>query len=79
MRFNIPKNELNRLSVLGQPLRVPTSSHSIEAERLKILGVKWFAGDYEIFDYAYYDCLKRNGYTPSLSNMMSLHNDIIQL
>lgn len=77
MTFNIPQNELERLPVWGQPLKVPTSSHSIEAERLKILGVNWHAGDYDIFDYSYYDCLKRNGYTANLSNMMSLHNEII--
>ena len=77
MRFNIPQQELVRLQVANQPLKVPSYSNSVEVERLKVIGVNWSHGDYDIFDYAYYDCLKRNGYSANLSNMIALHNEIL--
>lgn len=77
MDFNIPQNELVRLQIANQPLKVPYASNSPESQRLKMIGINWSAGDYDIFDYAYYDCLKRNGYSPNLSNMIALHNQIL--
>ena len=73
---NISKRELLQLPVTSHRLRVPDGNET--AKELKVLGVKWFAGDYTIEDYAYYDCLKRNGYMANLSNMIQLHNHILE-
>ena len=77
MEFDdISKRELMQLPIASHRLRAPSSSEM--AQELKVLGVNWYAGDYTIEDYAYYDCLKRNGYTANLSNMIRLHNYILE-
>lgn len=58
------------------PLKLPSDYWS--AKSLRILGVEWSLGRYEIFDWSYYDCLKRYGYRPNLANMISLHNEILE-
>ena len=72
---NIPIQALACLSVGNSPLKVPSSTS--EARSLKVFGVSWSAGDYKIIDWSYYDCLKRHGYSPSLLNMIALHNEIL--
>lgn len=73
---NIPKRELMQLPIAPHRLRAPSSSEM--AQELKVLGVNWYVGDYTIEDYVYYDCLKRNGYMANLSNMIGLHNYILE-
>lgn len=72
---NIPRQALECLSVGDSRLKVPSST--LRADPLRIIGVNWSAGDYEIFDWSYYDCLKKHGYSPSLANMISLHNELL--
>ena len=72
---NIPNQALQRLPVGNSRLKVPTSS--FKAEPLRVLGIKWSAGGYEIIDWSYYDWLKKYGYRPSLANMIALHNEIL--
>lgn len=49
-------------------------------DRLRILGVKYIGyGNYEIFDYSYYDALKKTGHVANLANMVSLHNALLEV
>jgi len=70
---NIPRQALERLPVGNSPLKVSLNT----SKSLRILGVDWSVGDYKIFDWSYYDCLKKHGYSPSLANMISLHNELL--
>ncbi|WP_449454506.1 hypothetical protein [Streptococcus suis] len=78
----IPKQDLRRLSVNDRKITSREfyntfADHSV----FLLLGVRRFSKngvvDYEIFDWSYYDVLKRNGICPSLANMIDLHNYII--
>lgn len=73
---NIPEQALVRLPVGNRRLQIPSTT--LNAEPLRVIGVSWAFGNYKIFDWAYYDCLKRYGYRPSLANMISLHNEILE-
>lgn len=70
---NIPRQALERLPVGNSLLKVSLNT----SKSLRILGVDWSSGNYEIFDWSYYDCLKKHGYSPSLANMISLHNELL--
>lgn len=78
---DIPKNELARLMVNGSKLSISDFYSIFDGEeRFLCLGVRKIYGgkvDYEIFDWSYYDVLKKNGITPNLVNMIGLHNYIV--
>lgn len=79
MSFNINKNIKKTLPTNNTPLKAP--SNYTEAKALRVIGIDFsFAGghpNYEIFDYQYYDALKKNHYDASLSNMIALHNQLL--
>ena len=77
----IPKNELERLQVCGRKLSVSEFySGTNELEFFSIGIKKSIRGgtvDFEIFDWSYYDVLKKYGFSPNLANMIWLHNYIV--
>lgn len=71
----IDKRSCQRLMLDNRPLR----SYDLQKDNLRVLGVKRTKpDDYEIFDWDYYDVLKKNGYVPSLANMIALHNYLLE-
>ncbi|WP_099833095.1 hypothetical protein [Streptococcus suis] len=78
---DIPKSELARLMVNGSKLSISDFYSTFNCEeRFSCLGIRKIHGgkvDYEIFDWSYYDVLKKNGITPNLANMVALHNYIL--
>lgn len=79
MSFNINKNIKKTLPTNNTPLKAP--SNYTEAKALRVIGVDFsYTGgrlDYNIFDYQYYDALKKNHYDASLINMIALHNQLL--
>lgn len=79
MPFNINKNIKKTLLTNNTPLKAP--SNYTEAKALRVIGVDFgYTGgrlDYNIFDYQYYDALKKNHYDASLINMIALHNQLL--
>ncbi|WP_164683334.1 hypothetical protein [Streptococcus hyointestinalis] len=71
----IDKRSCQRLMLDNRPLR----AYDLQKDNLRVLGVKRAKPDwYEIFDWDYYDVLKKNGYVPSLTNMIALHNYLLE-
>lgn len=79
MSFNIDEKTKNTLLTNNTPLKAP--SNYTEAKALRVIGVDFsYTGgrlDYNIFDYQYYDALKKNHYDASLINMIALHNQLL--
>lgn len=78
MSFNIKENIKKSLPIHSARLKAPTNHK--EAQALRVIGLDYsFTNghpDYEIFNWSYYDALKKNHYEPSLSNMIALHNQL---
>lgn len=77
---SIPKKDLVRLSVANRKITVDDWIE--DCSIIRTIGVKRIfrngALDYEIFDWSYYDVLKKNGFSYNLSNMIGLHNYLLE-